>query len=68
MWLRTGIIAWKEFIQIVRDWRTLVVVIVLPMLMLILYGYAINFDLRHIALGVQDEDRSPSSRRLVDSF
>jgi ABC-2 type transport system permease protein len=68
MWLRIGIIAWKEFIQIVRDWRTLVVVIVLPMLMLILYGYAINFDLRHIALGVQDEDRSPSSRRLVESF
>ncbi len=68
MWLRTGIIAWKEFIQIVRDWRTLVVVIVLPVLMLILYGYAINFDLRHVALGVQDEDRSPASRRLVDAF
>jgi len=68
MWRRTGIIAWKECIQIVRDWRTLVVVIVLPVLMLILYGYAINFDLRHIALGVQDEDRSPASRRLVDAF
>ena len=68
MWLRTGIIAWKEFIQIARDWRTLAVVIVLPMLMLMLYGYAINFDLRHIALGVQDEDRGPASRRLVDAF
>jgi ABC-2 type transport system permease protein len=68
MWLRTGIIAWKEFVQIVRDWRTLVVVIVLPVLMLILYGYAINFDLRHVALGVQDGDRSPASRRLVDAF
>ncbi len=68
MWQRTGIIAWKEFIQIVRDWRTLVVVIVLPVLMLILYGYAINFDLRHVALGVQDEDRSPASRRLADAF
>ena len=68
MWQRTGIIAWKEFIQIARDWRTLVVVIVLPVLMLILYGYAINFDLRHIALGVEDEDRSPASRRLVEAF
>ncbi len=68
MWLRTGIIAWKEFIQIGRDWRTLAVVVVLPVLMLILYGYAINFDLRHIALGVQDEDRSPAARRLVDAF
>ncbi|MHB8836386.1 MAG: ABC transporter permease, partial [Candidatus Methylomirabilia bacterium] len=68
MWQRTGIIAWKEFVQIARDWRTLVVVIVLPVLMLILYGYAINFDLRHVALGVQDEDRSPASRRLVEAF
>ena len=68
MRLRIGIIAWKEFIQIARDWRTLVVIIVLPVLMLILYGYAINFDLRHVAIGVQDEDRSPASRRLVDAF
>jgi len=68
MWQRTGVIAWKEFIQIARDWRTLVVIIVLPVLMLILYGYAINFDLRHVAIGVQDEDRSPASRRLVDAF
>jgi ABC-2 type transport system permease protein len=65
---RIGIIAWKEFIQIVRDWRTLAVVVVLPVLMLIIYGYAINFDLRHVALGVQDEDRSPASRRLLDAF
>ena len=65
---RIAIIAWKEFIQIARDWRTLVVVVALPVLMLILYGYAINFDLRHVAIGVQDEDRSPASRRLVDAF
>src|SRR5512138_2361230 len=65
---RTWIVAWKEFIQIRRDWRTLAVVLVLPVLMLVLYGYAINFDLRHIALGVQDEDRTPESRRLVDAF
>ena len=59
---------WKEFVQIRRDWRTLAVVIVLPVLMLVLYGYAINFDLRHVALGVQDHDRTrgvaPADRRL----
>lgn len=68
MWRRTLAIAWKEFIQIRRDWRTLAVVIALPVLMLVLYGYAINFDLRHVALGVQDEDRTEASRRLVDAF
>jgi ABC-2 type transport system permease protein len=68
MWLRIGMIAWKEFLQIARDWRTLAVVLVLPVLLLILYGYAINFDLRHVALGLQDLDRSPASRHLVDAF
>lgn len=65
---RIAIVAWKEFVQIRRDWRTLAVVIVLPVLMLVLYGYAINFDLRHVALGVQDDDRTPESRRLIDAF
>jgi ABC-2 type transport system permease protein len=68
MLLRVGMIVWKEFIQIRRDWRTLAVVLVLPVLLLILYGYAINFDLRHVALGVEDLDRSPAARRLVDAF
>ena len=68
MWHRTAIVAWKEFVQIGRDWRTLAVVVVLPVLMLVLYGYAINFDLRHVALGVQDDDRSADSRQLVDAF
>ena len=36
--------------------------------MLVLYGYAINFDLRHVPLGIQDDDRTPESRRLIDAF
>jgi ABC-2 type transport system permease protein len=61
-------VIWKEFIQIFRDWRTLAVVIVLPVMMLVLYGYAINFDLKHLALGVLDQDRSEASRSLVRAF
>jgi ABC-2 type transport system permease protein len=66
--LRTWMIVWKEFLQISRDRRSLAVVIILPLLMLIIYGYAINFDLRHLAVGVQDDDRTPESRELVDGF
>ncbi len=68
MFVRTFMIAWKEFIQIGRDWRTLAVVIVLPVLMLILYGYAINFDLKHLALGVRDEDGTAASRDMAGAF
>jgi len=68
MVLRTWMIIWKEFIQIFRDARTLAVVVVLPVLMLVLYGYAINLDVRHIRLGIYDQDRSRESRDLIGTF
>jgi ABC-2 type transport system permease protein len=40
----------------------------LPAFMLVLYGYALNFDVRHVALAVQDRDLSPASRDLIASF
>lgn len=65
---RTWIIAWKECVHILRDPRTLAVVLVLPVLMLILYGYAINLDVKHVKLGVLDRDRSQASRDLVGAY
>jgi ABC-2 type transport system permease protein len=61
-------VAVKEFRQIVRDRRTMMVLLVLPALFLLLYGYALNFDIRHVALIVQDRDQSAESRRLVSRF
>jgi len=68
MALRTWMIIWKEFVHIVRDWRTLAVVIILPVLMLVLYGYAINFDVKHLRMAVYDQDRSRASRDLIGGF
>lgn len=61
-------VAIKEFRQIVRDWQSLLVVVVLPALFLLLYGYALNFDIRHIAMVVEDRDASVESRDLVSRF
>jgi ABC-2 type transport system permease protein len=61
-------IAWKESVQILRDVRSLAVVIVLPVLMLILYGYAINLDVRHVPLAVYDQDLTHDSRDLTGAF
>jgi ABC-2 type transport system permease protein len=66
--LRTWMIIWKEFRHIVRDVRTLGVVIMLPVIMLVLYGYAINLDVRHLKLAVYDQDRTPASRDLIGVF
>lgn len=57
----------KEFIQILRDRRTLTTIISLPIMQLILYGYLSN-DVTHIPAAVFDESRTPESRTLLNAF
>jgi ABC-2 type transport system permease protein len=61
-------VATKEFRQIARDRRTLLTLLFVPAFFLLLYGYALNFDIRNIRLGVDDRDRTPESRSLVSAF
>ena len=68
MWWRTWLIFWKEFKQISRDPRMIGVAIGLPAIMLILYGYAFNLDVKHVKLAVYDQDRSRASRDLLTAF
>ena len=58
----------KEFRQIRRDPRSLMFMIFLPAFMLLMFGYALNFDVKHIPLAVVDQDGSRTSRGLVDRF
>jgi len=58
----------KEFIQIFRDPRTLVLVIVMTMLQLFLLGYAATTDVKNISLAVWDQSQSQPSRALLDAF
>ncbi len=58
----------KEFIQILRDPRTLALTFVLPVLMLFMLGYAATNDVRNVPLAVFDQDRSAASRRLLDAY
>lgn len=65
---RLGAIIRKEFYHILRDPRTLGVLFVMPAVMVLLYGYALNMDITDIPIAVNDEDRSPRSRELIRSF
>lgn len=58
-------IAWKEFVQLRRDRMTIGMMVGIPVLQLLLFGYAINSDVRHIPTVVFDQDRSEESRDLV---
>lgn len=58
----------KEFIQILRDPRTLVLVLVIPVMQLFLLGYAATNDVRNVPLAVYNQDRGPAARQLLDAY
>jgi len=58
----------KEFRQIVRDRLSLLILMFVPAFFLLLYGYALNFDVQHIRLAVEDNDRTPASRKIISAF
>jgi ABC-2 type transport system permease protein len=61
-------VATKELRQILRDSRSLMILLFIPAFFLLLFGYALNFDIRNVTLAVQDQDRSAKSRELVSAF
>lgn len=65
---KTIAVARKELRQIRRDRRTLLILLFVPAFFLLIYGYALNFDIRHVRLALQDNDRSAVSRELVSAF
>jgi ABC-2 type transport system permease protein len=58
----------KEFIQILRDPRTLVMIIVIPIMQLFLLGYSATNDVRNVPLAVLDRSKSTESRALLDAY
>ncbi|MEI6969909.1 MAG: ABC transporter permease [bacterium] len=58
----------KEFRQIGRDPLSLGLLVVVPALLLVLYGYALSFDVKHIPVAVLDGDRTQESRVLLDGL
>jgi len=68
VWSRASAVARKEVFHILRDPFTLAFALVLPVVMILIYGTAIDFNVEGVALSVSDEDQSQSSRRLIDTF
>ncbi len=58
----------KEAVQLRRDPRSLTLAFLLPMALLLFFGYAISFDIKNIEMAVLDESGSEESRALVDAF
>lgn len=58
----------KELRQIMRDKRSLGILFFIPLFMLVMFGYALNFDVKHTSLAVVDLDISQESRHLISEF
>jgi ABC-2 type transport system permease protein len=58
----------KELLHILRDPRSLGLALALPLVMLLLFGYALTLDVDRIPTYIYDQDRTPQSRELIDQF
>lgn len=65
---RVGALIRKEFVTIRRDFSFSLNIFVLPMIMLIIYGYGIRFDIKYLPTVVWDLSQSPQSRDLTEKF
>jgi ABC-2 type transport system permease protein len=63
---RTLAVARKEATQVLRDSRSLYLALGIPVMLMILFGYALSLDVDNIPLAVWDQARTPQSRELVD--
>ena len=68
MWERISQIIRKEFLQVLRHRRMRTALFVPPMVQLIVFGYAVNLDVDHVSTAWMDQDHTPQSRELLDSF
>src|SRR5664279_234142 len=63
-----GAILFKEFITVLRDPLTLFFMLFPPLVEMIAFGYALDNDVRHMAMAVLNEDRTVESRQFLDRF
>jgi ABC-2 type transport system permease protein len=58
-------VARKEYYHLIRDFRSLYLAFIIPMLLILLFGYALSLDVEHIPTAVVDHDRTPESRDFI---
>src|SRR5207237_1878620 len=67
-WVRMVQLLRKEFRQMLRDPRSRRMLFISPIIQLVIFGYAINTDVREVPTAIADHDRSEASRSLVDAL
>ncbi|MFH1651187.1 MAG: ABC transporter permease [Chloroflexota bacterium] len=68
MWQRIGSIIVKEFIQLSRDRRSMALVLLIPIIQMSIFGYALSTDIKNIATVVWDASNTRESRELIEAY
>lgn len=58
-------VARKEYYHLIRDFRSLYLALIIPLLLILLFGYALSLDVEHIPMAVVDHDRTPQSSDFI---
>ncbi len=66
--VRLAAVAMKEIIQIRRDARSLIIVLIMPIILVLLFGYGVSLDLKHLPIYVFDREGSQDSQDLLKRF
>jgi ABC-2 type transport system permease protein len=67
-WNRIRLLIWKEFTQLRRDRSMLPILFIMPIVMLLMFGYVVGSDIKNLKLAVLDNDHSIQSQQVVDAF
>ncbi|MGZ4731305.1 MAG: ABC transporter permease [Terriglobales bacterium] len=67
-WVRLKAVARKEVIHIIRDVRSLSIVVIMPIVLVLFFGYGVSLDLKHLPIYVYDREGSEQSQALLKHF
>lgn len=68
MMQRLSAIIFKEFRHIVRDWQTLIIVLAMPIVMMFLYGYALDVTIKDVPVIIENPSPSPENTNLINAI
>jgi ABC-2 type transport system permease protein len=67
-WRRIRLLVWKEYTELLRNKTMIRIMFIMPVMMLLMFGYVVGSDIKNLKLAVLDNDHSPQSQRVVDAF
>jgi len=67
-WIRVRELVRKEFIQLFRDKKIRPILIIVPLVQLLIFGYVVSTDIQNITVGILDQSHTRESRMLIDGF